>query len=169
LTASYGSHPISLEVVWMVVLAIVVGWLLHRSLFGFRLMAIGGNPVAARLARLPVAKYKIIAMVLCAMLAATAGILDFSFIQTSQPNIGLSYTFPVFAAVIIGGASLSGAKGRTIGAVLGALIMGLLANGGNLLAIDPFYLQIAIGLLIILAVYFDHLQGRSFNLLRRAA
>ena len=56
LTASFGSHPISLEVLWMIVLAIVVGLLLHRSLFGFRLMAIGGNPVAARLARLPVTK-----------------------------------------------------------------------------------------------------------------
>ena len=59
---------------------------------------------AAQLARLPVTRYKIIAFVICSMLAAVAGILDFSFIQTTQPNIGLSYTFPVFAAVIIGGA-----------------------------------------------------------------
>ena len=70
LTASFGQHPISLEVLWMVVLAIAVGLLLHRSLFGFRLMAIGGNPVAAKLARLPVAKYKILAFMLCGMLAA---------------------------------------------------------------------------------------------------
>ncbi len=56
-----------------------------------------------------------------------------------------------------------------VGWIKTACKMGLLANGGNLLGIDPFYLQIAIGLLIILAVYFDHLQGRSINFLRRAA
>src|SRR5438552_12757703 len=103
LTASFGSHPISLEVMWMLALAVIVGWLLHRSLFGFRLLAIGGNPVAARLARLPVTRYKLIAFVLSGALAAAAGILDFSFIQTVQPNSGLQFTFPVFAAVIIGG------------------------------------------------------------------
>jgi hypothetical protein len=94
----------------MLVLAVIVGWLLHRSLFGFRLLAIGGNPVAARLARLPVTRYKIIAFVLSGALAAIAGILDFSFIQTVQPNSGLQFTFPVFAAVIIGGASLPAAR-----------------------------------------------------------
>jgi ribose/xylose/arabinose/galactoside ABC-type transport system permease subunit len=164
LTASYGSHPISLEVVWMVVLAIVVGWLLHRSLFGFRLMAIGGNPVAARLARLPVAKYKIIAMVLCAMLAATAGILDFSFIQTSQPNIGLSYTFPVFAAVIIGGASLSGGKGTIIGTIGGALLLAELQQGLALLSPGPHVQQLFLGFVTIGAVALDlaltHLRKR---------
>src|SRR5260370_366286 len=84
------------------------------------------------------------------------------------PTAGTGYELQAIAGAVIGGASLSGAKGRAIGAVLGAVIMGLLANGGNLLGIDPFYLQIAIGLLIILAVYFDHLQGRSINFLRRA-
>ena len=83
LTASFGAHPISFEVIWMLGLALVVGFLLHRTLFGFRLMAIGGNPVAAQLARLPVTRYKILAFVICSMLAAIAGILDFSFIQTS--------------------------------------------------------------------------------------
>ena len=76
--------------------------------------------------------------------------------------------FAAPAGAVIGGASLSGAKGRAIGAVLGAVIMGLLANGGNLLGIDPFYLQIAIGLLIIMAVYFDHLQGGTIKFLRFA-
>ena len=105
--------------------------LLHRSLFGFRLIAIGGNPAAARLARLPVTRYKILAFMLCSMLAAIAGILDFSFIQTTQPNIGLSYTFPVFAAVIIGGASLAGGKGTVIGTMGGALLLAELAAGSG--------------------------------------
>src|SRR5690606_13023307 len=145
LTASYGAHPISLEVLWMVVIAAIVGWLLHRSLFGFRLTAIGGNPVAARLARLPVTRYKIVAFMLCSPLAALAGILDFSFIQTTQPNIGLSYTFPVFAAVIIGGASLAGGKGTMIGTMAGALLLAELQQGLALLSPGPHVQQLFLG------------------------
>ena len=83
-----------------------------RSLFGFRLKAIGGNPLAAELARLPVRKYKFAAFIICSMLASLAAILDFAFIGSTQPNAGLSLLFPVFAAVIIGGASLSGGRGH---------------------------------------------------------
>jgi ribose/xylose/arabinose/galactoside ABC-type transport system permease subunit len=155
LTASYGTHPISLEVLWMVVIAGIVGWLLHRSLFGFRLTAIGGNPVAARLARLPVTRYKIVAFMLCSMLAAIAGILDFSFIQTTQPNIGLSYTFPVFAAVIIGGASLAGGKGTMIGTMAGALLLAELQQGLALLSPGPHVQQLFLGFVTIGAVALD--------------
>ena len=155
LTASFGAHPISLEVAWMVGIAVIVGFLLHRSLFGFRLMAIGGNPVAARLARLPVTRYKVLAFVICGTLAAVAGILDFSFIQTAQPNIGLSFTFPVFAAVIIGGASLSGGKGTVIGALCGALLLAELQQGLALLSPGPHVQQLFLGFVTIGAVALD--------------
>ena len=145
LTQSFGKYQLSGEVFWMLGLAIVVGFLLHRSLFGFRLMAIGGNPEAAQLARLPVRRYKILAFVLCSVLAAIAGILDFSFIQTSQPDIGLSQTFPVFAAVIIGGASLSGGKGTIIGTLGGALLLAELQIGLALLSPGPHVQQIFLG------------------------
>ena len=102
------------------------------------------------------------------LLAGFARVLTTSRLGAGIPTAGTGYELQAIAGAVIGGASLSGAKGRVIGAVLGALIMGLLANGGNLLGIDPFYLQIAIGLLIILAVFFDHLQGRSFSSMRRA-
>jgi ribose/xylose/arabinose/galactoside ABC-type transport system permease subunit len=155
LTASFGQHPISSEVLWMIGLAIAVGLLLHRSLFGFRLMAIGGNPIAANLARLPVARYKVIAFMLCGVLAAIAGILDFSFIQTVQPNSGLSFTFPVFAAVIIGGASLSGGKGTIIGTVGGALLLAELQQGLALLSPGPHVQQLFLGFVTIGAVALD--------------
>jgi ribose/xylose/arabinose/galactoside ABC-type transport system permease subunit len=160
LTASFGSHPISMEVVWMIVLAVIVGLLLHRSLFGFRLMAIGGNPVAARLARLPVTKYKYLAFIFCGMLAAIAGILDFSFIQTVQPNSGLQFTFPVFAAVIIGGASLSGGKGTVIGTMGGALLLAELQQGLALLSPGPHVQQLFLGAVTIGAVALDLLLTR---------
>ncbi len=155
LAASFGEHPISVEVLWMLGLAIVVGLLLHRSLFGFRLLAIGGNPVAARLARLPVRRYKITAFVLSGVLAAVAGILDFAFIQTTEPDIGLSQTFPVFAAVIIGGASLSGGKGTVIGTLGGALLLAELQIGLALLSPGPHVQQIFLGAVTIGAVALD--------------
>jgi ribose/xylose/arabinose/galactoside ABC-type transport system permease subunit len=155
LTASFGYHPISLEVLWMIALALVVGLLLHRSLFGFRLMAIGGNPAAARLARLPVIKYKILAFVISGVLASVAGILDFSFIQTVQPDSGLRFTFPVFAAVIIGGASLSGGKGTIIGTMGGALLLAELQQGLALLSPGPHVQQLFLGVVTIGAVALD--------------
>lgn len=155
LTQSVGSFRLSIEVIWMIVVAIIIGFLLHRSLFGFRLMAIGGNPVAAQLARLPVRKYKILAFVLCGVLSAIAGILDFSFIQTSQPNTGLSYTFTVFAAVIIGGASLTGGKGTVIGTLGGALLLAELQLGLSILSPGAHVQQIFLGAVTIGAVALD--------------
>ena len=155
LTRSFGRYQLSAEVFWMFAVAVVVGFLLHRSLFGFRLMAIGGNPEAARLAKLPVRRYKILAFVLCSVLAAAAGILDFSFIQTSQPDIGLSQTFPVFAAVIIGGASLSGGKGTIFGTLGGALLLAELQIGLALLSPGPHVQQIFLGAVTIIAVALD--------------
>jgi ribose/xylose/arabinose/galactoside ABC-type transport system permease subunit len=155
LTQSFGSFGLSLEVVWMFGIALVVAFLLHRSLFGFRLMAIGGNTRAAELARLPVRRYKILAFTLCGTLAAIAGILDFSFIQTSQPNTGLSFTFPVFAAVIIGGASLSGGKGTVIGTLGGALLLAILQLGLSILSPGPHVQQIFLGAVTIGAVALD--------------
>ena len=155
LTQSIGQYGLSIEVFWMLLIALVVGFLLHRSLFGFRLMAIGGNPEAGKLARLPVKRYKVLAFILCSILAAIAGILDFSFIQTSQPDIGLSQTFPVFAAVIIGGASLSGGKGTIIGTLGGALLLAELQIGLALLSPGPHVQQIFLGAVTIGAVSLD--------------
>jgi ribose/xylose/arabinose/galactoside ABC-type transport system permease subunit len=130
-------------------------------------MAIGGNPVAATLARLPVVKYKILAFALSGVLAAIAGILDFSFIQTVQPNSGLSFTFPVFAAVIIGGASLTGGKGTVIGTMCGALLLAELQQGLALLSPGPHVQQLFLGAVTIGAVALD--LGLTKLRTRRAA
>ncbi|SDB22015.1 ABC transporter permease [Bauldia litoralis] len=155
LTQNVGPYRLSIEVFWMLGIAVVVGFLLHRTLFGFRLTAIGGNPTAGQLARLPVKRYKILAFVLCGVLASIAGMLDFSFIQTTQPDIGLSQTFPVFAAVIIGGASLSGGKGTIIGTLGGALLLAELQIGLALLSPGPHVQQIFLGAVTIGAVALD--------------
>jgi ribose transport system permease protein len=153
----------------LIIVALLAAFVLGRTIFGRYVYAVGSNAESARLSGVPVNTVLLAVYSISGLLAGFAGILTTSRLGAGIPTAGTGYELQAIAGAVIGGASLSGAKGRVIGAVLGALIMGLLDNGGNLLAIDPFYLQIAIGLLIILAVYFDHLQGRSLNFLRRAA
>ncbi|MEQ1768651.1 MAG: ABC transporter permease [Devosia sp.] len=160
LTQRIGSIQLSLAVFWLIAIAIVFGILLHRTLFGFRLMAIGGNPIAAQLARLPVRKYKILAFMLCGALAAVAAVLQFSYAHNSQPNAGLEMTFPVFAAVIIGGASLSGGKGTIIGTLLGALLLSVLTLGLSVLSPGPHVQQMFLGAITIGAVALDLWLGK---------
>jgi ribose/xylose/arabinose/galactoside ABC-type transport system permease subunit len=149
-----------MQAVWMIGIAVLFWFLLSRSLFGFRLKAIGGNPEAARLARLPVRKYKIVAFVICATMAYLAAMLDFSFIGSTQPSGGQSLLFPTFAAVIIGGASLSGGRGSVAGVIMGALLLAVLANGLALLSAGPFAQQMLLGTVTIGAVVLDQFTQR---------
>ncbi|MCG3774690.1 MAG: Ribose import permease protein RbsC [Nitrospira sp.] len=146
---------IPMQVIWMVLIAVAFWILLHRSLFGFRARAIGGNITAARLAGLPVTKYRFIAFGLVALTAAVAVFLDFAFIGSVSPDSGTSLLFPVFAAVIIGGASLSGGRGTVGGTLLGSLLLAVMANGLALMAAAPYVQQLFLGFVTIGAVVLD--------------
>jgi ribose/xylose/arabinose/galactoside ABC-type transport system permease subunit len=152
---------VPLQIWWMLGFAIVFGYLLHGSLFGFRLSAIGGNPEAARLGRLPVRRYKLIAFLICTLMAAVAGLLDFSFISSVEPNAGQGFLFPVFTAVIIGGASLSGGKGSVVGTITAALLLASLSIGLALIAAGSFAQQVFLGGVTILAVALDQITQRK--------
>jgi ribose/xylose/arabinose/galactoside ABC-type transport system permease subunit len=142
---------------WMIGVAVIIGFLLSRTLFGFRLKAIGGNPLAAQLARLPVVKYKFAAFIACAVLAALAAMLDFAFIGSTQPNPNANLLFQVFAAVIIGGASLAGGRGTAIGTLSGALLLAIIINGLALLSAGAFLSNFVAGTVTIAAVVLDRL------------
>ena len=146
--------------VWLIVVALIFWFVLSRTIFGFRLTAIGGNPAAARIARLPVIKYKFAAFIGCAMMACLAAVLDFSFIGSTQPNAGQDMLFPTFAAVIIGGASLSGGRGTVVGTITGAVLLTVLVNGIAVLAAGPFVQQMVVGAVTIGAVTIDQLTHR---------
>src|SRR6266480_1522657 len=152
----------------LIIVTIIAAFVLGRTIFGRYVYAVGSNAESSRLSGVPVNYVLLGVYCISGLLAGFAGILTASRLGAGIPTAGTGYELQAIAGAVIGGASLSGAKGRAIGAVLGAVIMALLANGGNLLGIDPFYLQIAIGLLIIMAVYFDHLQGGTIKFLRFA-
>lgn len=157
-TTLFGNIPI--QVLWLIGLALVMAGLLHRSLFGFRLVAIGGNAEAARLAKLAVTKYKWIVFIIGGFLAALAGILDFSFLGSTDPSAGTALTFPVFAAVIIGGASLTGGRGTVIGTLSGALLLEELTNGLSILGVGSFAQLMFVGVVTIGAVAMDRWTSR---------
>jgi ribose/xylose/arabinose/galactoside ABC-type transport system permease subunit len=152
---------IPIQVLWLGV-AFVAFWIIrHRTIFGFRLLAIGGNTDAARVARLPVRRYKFAVFMLCAFMAGLAGILDFSFVGSVGPNSGLALTFPVFAAVVIGGASLTGGRGTVFGTLMGAVLLAVLRNGLAIMGVPAFVQLVFIGAVTIGAVSLDVITQRA--------
>jgi len=149
------------NLLWMfVVVVVIASFVLRRTVFGRYVYAVGSNPESARLAGVPVTRVLVAVYAISGLLAAVGGVLFMSRLNAGVPTAGTGYELNAIAACVIGGASLFGAKGGAFGAAAGALIVGVLNNGGNLLAINSFYLQIIIGALILAAVAFDQWQGR---------
>ena len=141
-------------------LALLTGFLLKYTRMGRYAYAIGSNVEAARYAGIPVRRYLVILYLFCGALTGLAGMIESSRLMTGQPTTGQGYELSVIAAVVIGGASLSGGEGTVTGTVAGAVLMGLISNGSNLLGISPFWQQVVIGTIIVLAVAVDELRKR---------
>jgi ribose transport system permease protein len=149
------------NLLWIFAIVVVIAaFVLRRTVFGRYVYAVGSNPESARLAGVPVTAVLVSVYAISGFLAAVGGVLFASRLNAGIPTAGTGYELNAIAACVIGGASLFGAKGGAFGAAAGALIVGTLNNGGNLLAINAFYLQIIIGALILVAVFFDQIQGR---------
>lgn len=144
-----------------VLIAAAAAFVLKRTVFGRYVYAVGSNAEAARLAGVPVRLVTVCVYVIAGLLSAVGGILLTSRLGAGVPTAGTGFELQAIAACVIGGASLSGARGSAIGAACGALLIGVLNNGGNLLAVNSFSLQIAIGALILVAVAFDQLNNRA--------
>lgn len=151
---------IPIQILWLAGFFVIFWLIRHRTLFGFRLLAIGGNPDAARINRLPIRRYKFAVFMLCSLMAAVAGILDFSYVGSIAPNSGAALTFPVFAAVVIGGASLTGGRGTVFGTLMGAALLAVLRNGLAIMGVGAFAQLIFVGAVTIGAVTLDRLALR---------
>jgi ribose/xylose/arabinose/galactoside ABC-type transport system permease subunit len=152
--------PVPIPVIVMIGVAIVVGLFLAYHLWGTYIFAIGGNETAAILTGLPVARVKVFVYILCGLLSGLAGVLVVSRVGVSLPGQSLGYELQVIAAAVIGGVSLTGGRGTVLGAVLGAMIIGLIQNALVLLAVPPYWQQAFIGGIIILAAVVDILRQR---------
>lgn len=138
------------------IIAFAVLWVvLHKTAFGRKTYAIGGNEKAAIVSGIKVSRVKIMIYSLAGMLSALAGAILTSRLNSAQPTAGTSYELDAIAAVVLGGTSLSGGRGRIVGTLIGALIIGTLNNGLNLLGVSSFYQMVVKGIVILIAVLID--------------
>ncbi|MEZ8967586.1 ribose ABC transporter permease [Vibrio breoganii] len=143
--------------VWIMVGVFATVWyLLNHTRFGRYVYALGGNESAARLSGINVDRVKIGVYAICGLLAALAGIIVTSRLSSAQPTAGMGYELDAIAAVVLGGTSLMGGKGRIMGTLIGALIIGFLNNALNLLDVSSYFQMIAKAVVILLAVMVDN-------------
>ncbi|MCK5585394.1 ABC transporter permease [Candidatus Bipolaricaulota bacterium] len=150
--------PIPVPVIVFVVFMILGYLVLTRTPYGRAVYAIGGNQEAARLSGIKVARYRITNFILCSTLAGFAGIILASRTRSAWPAAATGWELDVISAVVIGGTSFFGGRGGMIGTLIGALFLGVLRNGANLIGVSPFYQQILIGTLVVAAVVIDRLR-----------
>ena len=122
-----------------VALAVVLHVVLHKTRFGYRTLAIGSNPEAARLAGVPIGRTKIQVLVLMGAVSGLSGVLFVGFRGAVDPNSGADFLLPVIAAVIIGGTPLAGGAGTILGTVIGVLIFAVINSGVVFLGIDAVW------------------------------
>ncbi|PTI75647.1 ribose ABC transporter permease [Staphylococcus succinus] len=141
--------------VTMFITFIILYIVLHKTIFGRQTYAMGGNEKAAFISGIKVNKLKVMIYSLAGLMSAMAGAILTSRLNSAQPTAGMSYELDAIAAVVLGGTSLTGGKGRILGTLIGVLIIGVLNNGLNLLGVSSFYQQVVKGVVIIIAVLID--------------
>lgn len=143
--------------VWLMVLVFAAAWyVLNHTRFGRYVYALGGNESATRLSGINVDRVKIGVYAICGLLSALAGLIVTSRLSSAQPTSGMGYELDAIAAVVLGGTSLMGGRGRIMGTLIGALIIGFLNNALNLLDVSSYYQMIAKAVVILLAVLVDY-------------
>ena len=164
----YLFNTIPLPVVYMIILIIVISFLLGKTKFGTYVYAIGGNREAARLSGVPIKKVEIAVFTISGVLSAFAGLVLCSRMYSGQPSVGNGYELDAIAACVLGGTSMSGGKGRISGTIFGAMVIGIISNGLNLIGVSSYWQLIVKGLIIACAVLLDSQKGK-ISLLKKKA
>jgi len=151
---------IPVPVMAMLLFLLLTHFLLRYTAWGRYLYAIGGNEEAARLSGVPVAPIKVFAYAYSGLAAGLAALVLTGRLNSAQPTAGTGFELDAIAAAVVGGTSLAGGRGTAWGTFLGALIIGVLNNGMNLLNVSAFYQLIAKGVVIVLALLVDRLVRR---------
>ncbi|MCM3702412.1 ABC transporter permease subunit [Paenibacillus macerans] len=146
---------IPVPAITMAIMFALLWVLLNKTSFGRKTYAIGGNEKASIISGIKVQRIKIMVYSLTGFLAALSGAILASRLDSAQPTAGSSYELDAIAAVVLGGTSLSGGRGRIVGTLVGALIIGTLNNGLNLLGVSSFYQSVVKGIVILVAVLMD--------------
>jgi putative xylitol transport system permease protein len=152
---------IPMPVILLAVVFLVSWWVLTRTRFGRYIYAVGGNPHAAKTSGLNVTRIRFMVYVISGALSGLAGMILSARTGSALPQAGIAYELDAIAAVVIGGTSLSGGVGRVTGTLIGALIIGVMNNGLDLMGIQSYYQQVLKGALIVGAVMLDQKRNQG--------
>ncbi len=159
---------VPIPVIVMAIVFLIAWFLLERTRYGRHVYAVGGNAQAARLAGVRVDRVTLSVYVIGGACAGLAGVIFAARVISAQPTAGTGYELDAIAAVVLGGTSLAGGRGRIVGTLIGSVILGVLSTGLILLNV-PFFTQLLIkGVVIIFAVAIDGLKTRPLPFLRGA-
>jgi ribose transport system permease protein len=139
---------------------VIFAWVLHKTAFGTRVFATGGNREAAFLSGVPVRRVTLSVYVICGLTAGVAGVMLAARLQSGQPTAGEFYELSAIAAVVLGGAALQGGEGHLHKTMIGVLIMTVMTNSLNLMGVDSYWQRIAIGTVIVAAAAADQLRAK---------
>jgi ribose transport system permease protein len=145
----------------MAVVYVLAYLLLSKWPFGRYVYAIGGNEEAARLSGIRVKKYKLSVYVISGFTAAVSGIITSSRLMSGQANSGVGFELDAIAAVVLGGTDIAGGRGHIIGTIIGAIMLGVLNNGLNLMGVSPYLQRIIKGVIIIVAILVSSTRNRK--------
>lgn len=158
-TENFAGIPVA--VIIMAIIAVIFGLILAKTKLGRYTYAVGSNFEAARLSGINTKRVIISVYTISGLMAAAAGLILAGRIVSAQPTAGEGYELDAVASSVIGGVSQMGGEGMIVGTIIGAFIIGALRNGLNLMGVSAFWQRIAIGVVIIGAVYFDRLKRKN--------
>ncbi|MDR1251963.1 MAG: ABC transporter permease [Treponema sp.] len=156
--SGYVADIVPIPVIYLIIIVIISSLIMNRTKLGRHIYAVGGNPTAARFSGIKNGRVLFFAYLFSGIMSAISGVVLASRMFSGQPTAGQSFEMDAIAAVVLGGTSMSGGVGKIGGTVIGALIIGVLNNGLNLLNINSFWQYIVKGVVILIAVYVDFLK-----------
>ena len=151
---------IPIEFVILCICAVGVGLLLHRTVMGRRIYAIGANPVAARFSGIEVDRYRFALFVFAGLMAALAAILLTGRIGSTRPNIAMGWELDAITMVILGGVAIEGGRGSIVGAMLAVLLLGLFTFGMGMANVTGIVMSMVVGILLIVSMVLPRLLKR---------
>jgi ribose transport system permease protein len=153
--------PVPAPIVCVIVVFGIGYILLNRTRLGRYIYAMGSNEQATRLTGVKVDLYRTVTYIISGVSASLAGIVLTGRINSAHPQAGIGYELEAIAATVIGGTSLAGGEGQLYGTLIGALLIGIIRNGLNLLHVSAYYQEVTVGIVIVLAVLFDRSRQKS--------
>lgn len=153
--------PVPLPIIYLLILILAIWLLLARAKFGAYVYAIGGNREAAKFSGISIVKVEVIVYTLSGLLSGFAGVVLASRMFSGQPSVQQGAELDAIAACVLGGVSMTGGMGKIGGTMIGALIIGVISNGLNLLNVNSFVSNIVKGVIVLIAVYIDIMKKKK--------